>query len=367
MDGVLHPMHFLDVFVSLAVALIQSIMVLLGRNAGQWTFYLLDQSPILIQQSVLDAIFTTRTPHQPEPNWGAVMNMSSAMPVAQCVSSAWNRGDTVTPKGCLLRTHSAQSVTTVMDAFNPHLILMALAWGNAIFALCESLVRNHNLLRNWKYGKTIVASFVVVLTVVVDMLCQYVISKDDDSVLRYPTILAQLLILLPCVYYAYKTDMIATGTDPQSNHHSLKLTAVWKVAMHQQFISVPLVVTMFAAMGMRLWPILLSQLLTMCVAVNVLWALLMKLCSQTLGKVLCFLIPVGSAVVILRSSVAGPLSGWREMTAALSIFALLPFVLLSFGHSRISHAHVVFGVEFWCVTATIFACVVDLGLLSSSS
>ena len=350
----------MGVFVAVAIALIQTILVLLSRDASKWTFYLMDQSPVFLNIPVLDAIFSTRVANQAEPNWGAVMNMSSSVPVAVCVSSAWSRGDTSTPSGCLLRMHTTQKIVSTMDAFNPHLILLSIAWGNSIFAISESLVKHHNLLKKFKYGKTMVAGFIALLIVVTDVLCRYVMNDAADESLQYPTILVQLLVVLPCIYFAYKLDTLSNP-----DHHSMRAAVAWKIAMHQQFISVPLVVTMFAAMGMQMWSTLLAQLLLLCVLVNILWALMMKLCGHQIGKLLCIVIPLGSAIGILRSSLGGALAGWREISAAISIFALLPFVLLSCGHHRMHDVRVLFGIEFWCVTATIMACVVDLALLSS--
>jgi hypothetical protein len=352
-------MHFIGVFVAVSIALFQSVLVMLGRNASQWTFSLINQQPVISNRSVLDGIFTQRVPTSVEPNWGEVMNVSLSSPVAQCMKHAWQRGEQTMPLGCVLRTHTSQSVTTVMDAVNPHLIILAIAWSNAIFAISQSLVKYPHVLKRWAYAKTMAAVGVLVLVAVIDAVCMYVTSNHIDAVLRYPSILVQLLVVLPSVYFAFKLDRL-------TDHHHLRATVAWKLSMHQQVICVPLVVTMFAAMGVRLWSTILAEALLLSVAVNILWALQMRLCERTIGIALSVMIPIGTVLGCLRSSVAGPLAGWREVTAAISVFALLPFILLSFGQHRIQHAALLFKIEFWCVTVTILACIMDLALVSLS-
>ena len=62
-------------------------------------------------------------------------------------------------------------------------------------------------------------------------------------------------------------------------------------------------------------------------------------------------------------AMGGPMSGWREVTGIFSLFALLPVIVLSVGKMQSSQR---FLIEFCCVTATLMACVINMGLLSTS-
>ena len=359
-----HTMRSAIFFIAAAIALIQTILVLLGRNASQWTFYLIDQSPIPVNKPVLAPYFENRATHTTEPNWGVLMNMSSVLPVVVCVRTAWQRAETATPMGCLLRAHTMQKTTSVMEALNPHLILMAVAWGNCIFGMCETMSRPMSWFSGWKYVRTMIAIGIAVLVLVIDVVCRYVLNSDSADVLQYPTIFVQLLVILPCIYFAFKSDALGVeGHHTQNEHYHHQVVSAWKVAMHQQLIAVPLVITMIASMGMRLWTTVVCQTIFLSVAVNILWIVAMELCRRGIGRAFCIIITVGSIICIMRSSLGGPMSGWREVTGIFSLFALLPVIVLSVGKMQSSQR---FMIEFCCVTATLMACVIDMGLLSSS-
>ena len=386
--GVARGMGAVVLLFATLILLWQSVFVLLQRDESHWGFSLVRHSTLEINRTRLDEAFANPRGnlHVPVPVWSDVLNrVDPQTSLHECVKHFWELGLSSPPSVCFNRGHLPHRTDAVLDEWNPHLLLLAVAGANAIFCLCEAVSRRELVTAQHAlaYRRTLGSVCVVVYVVAMSIGSMWVATSF--SALRYTTLLLQAAVLLPMIRYAYLVDasemlptedfleisllmMVAGPEEHRSNSHvSTKAggdaMSAWRVSVHQQVVMVPLLVTVWATVGMRSWEDVVSQAALLMVASNALWVkqATVEWGARTVCKVLCVLLPVCSTLLALEA-IGGPRSGWRQMVALMAAFALAPFLLLALLPRALVSEVLRVRISLYCITAALMASVVNINI-----
>ena len=200
---------------------------------------------------------------------------------------------------CLQHAHTPHSAEQAMQAWNPHVMLLALA--------CLHL---HITLGTYAplYTAPLLLALVIVAAVIEGL--------RDSAFMQYPTIVTLVLVTLAGAWFSF---MLSFHADDRR----------WRMAAHLQLVSVPLAVLGISVAGGRLWSDALSYFVLFSAAVNCLW--MQGTLRGTLPLGLCRAFTIGLTVVPLRISNDGfgVYDTWRYVVAYVACAGLAPLVLLS--------------------------------------
>ena len=325
------------VVVCVCTVLLQAALVLVGRNAGEWTFYLAHASVDATRLTALESAFATNVVVPAAvPQWQQLLGgVALGQQTADCLSHRW-MARLGTSGGCLTLTHLPQRVDSILAPLSAPLLLLCCACANAL--LCAPNATRATVLR---YAA--LAAFLVV--VVSDVICY---ARGWSEMVCYPTLLVQALVLLSSGWYVYACEAQKDDDD------------TWRLAMYMQTVAVPVLTTVAAAMGARLWPDVLAFAMILSASTSALWMLQQNASSLLRG--MCFVAPC-AALLVAYYALGGNIDGWRQATAFTATVALVPFFLPSVNRAFITDHARALTVARWCVTGALLAVIVNLSLL----
>lgn len=222
--------------VAAALVVIQCTTLLLQRPQTTWSFSLVSAHPDASEwEASLQALLHNGS-------WGGETPALICMQTLVNESSATARASYAA--SCLLRTHSPASIAPVLDAWNPHLILLALCCMQCLLALGQIMD-----LADGPHVSLVGAGCALTGVLLAAAIVQGVHAAD---LVRYPTVIAIALVWLNGAYYVFVSSQ---GESP-------------RMAFHVRAVAAPLSVLCTAIFGTRLWSDNLLHIVLLAVAIN---------------------------------------------------------------------------------------------------
>jgi hypothetical protein len=221
--------------------------------------------------------------------------------------------------GCILHSPPPRAPSEVLDAFNPHLLLLTLCCMQLMVALGRI---------DYAHDHAPTPASIMLMALNIPLysagvaLCLLLVAAcavqavHDATLLRYPTLLIITLYVAMGAVYALAV--------PQHNPDFR-----WELIFHLQAVAVPTAVLAFAVYGTRQWIDLFCYILVLCAAVNLLW---LQLQAEEHAPVLVArLLSLGLLATVLHAvhTSFGPYDDWRYVTTFIACIGLAPLPLLS--------------------------------------
>jgi hypothetical protein len=221
--------------------------------------------------------------------------------------------------GCILHSPPPRAPSEVLDAFNPHLLLLTLCCMQLMVALGRI---------DYAHDHAPTPASIMLMALNIPLysagvaLCLLLLAAcavqgvHDASLLRYPTLLVIALYVAMGAVYALAV--------PQHNPDF-----AWELIFHLQAVAVPTAVLAFAVYGTRQWTDLFCYILVLCAAVNLLW---LQLQADEHAPVLVVrLVILGLLATVLHTVHVsfGPYDDWRYVATFIACIGLAPLFLLS--------------------------------------
>ena len=287
--------------VAACIVVLQATCVFMGN--GDWTFLMAKATPdAATWQSAMQLIHTAPN-HSAAEDYPPPMNSwrvtsyanSSESSLVYCLQSTFLR-----TAYCLQHAHTPHAAEQVMQAWNPHVLLLGLA--------CLHL---HITLG--PFAPPYISPMLLALLSVAAVID----GLRDSAFMQYPSILGLVLIALGGAWFTHIVSRYAHD-------------ARWRMAAHLQLVCVPLAVLGIAvAGGARLWSDALAYFVLFSGAVNCLWV--QSTLRGALALSLCRAFTIALTVVPLRiaNDAFGAYDTWRYVIAYVACAGLAPIVLLS--------------------------------------
>jgi len=356
-------MGFFAVIFSLIIVIIQSTSILVGREAHEWTFPLLKNTPNISYLKMINHLFsnthnTSLHPldsnaiyhkdfsnqfnfqHDIIANASAVNDTSdepyfditlyifnattSSRGQALCLQSAWkDHSKTSFPIYCLLNSHLRYEIQRVLAEFNPHLILFTLSVIHAIFCIARvkrtvwSTLANTNVKLGLEQPHTISLPISTGVLYVFLIILFIIEGTKKSELVEYPTIILSIILLLSAVWFVYQ---FATRQDDY----------VWYNVFHMQLVGVPIAVLAIAVVGSRFWTDIVTHLALLTIATNIFGMSIH--CSDEISKKVCEIIYVFLPIfcVYLAHLQWGNYDNWKYVIGLMGCASLLPFIVYPF-------------------------------------
>ena len=343
--------------VSTAIVVFQATNILIDRNESAWSFPLVQgASGIQRWRPDLESIIASNTTSwgfnhsnqfhnhtdgdESEPHTLLIGKVTNSVLCLQAVSLLTDDHYLLAERvrlayNCITRIHTPRVATRVIDEFNPHLILFCLACLHCVMCLARV-----EYIQKREYGKNragtangdeeggvayerrilpvalnmpLWAAGVILLLLLAACCARQAIHSLE--LLRYPTILSLILILVCGIYYTFVRSDCAPDM-------------AWELTFHLQTVAVPLAILSCAVYGNRQWPDLLSHLFLLSVAVNLLWT------QMTFKQVPVWItraLVVGLTTLFFHATHMqfGPFDSWRYVSAYIGCIGLAPLYVLS--------------------------------------
>lgn len=159
-----------------------------------------------------------------------------------------------------------------------------------------------------------------------------------------------------------ETDALLHSKRTQCHSHSWE----WGLAFHMQTVNVPLAVLAFTVFGSRLWPDVLTHLVFLSAAVNLLWAQLQlhqERGGLWLARVVMLLLTTTCLYAVHVQ--VGPFDTWRYAVCFIIGVGLLPLYVLSLvpAFATQTSLRAYHSLSLMAGNAALLACIVSLGSL----
>ena len=283
-------------FFAAGLVILQTTLLLLHRNSMQWSFSLVQHST-----------------HN-------VANSSSDSPWSRCIASH-------EPIDCVW-LHGDEEMTTVLEPFNPHIILLAITCMHSLVCL-SGAKRKSELLgtaalsasSSWdamayRLLQLIPLKAAIVLLAVLTLIVSVLNGLSHDDLMQYPTIITVVFLFLGGGIYAYFFDTFNEDLD-------------WTLAFHMQLVGIPLTVVITAAMGVRFWIDVLTHTVLLAAAVSCMWiqfAPNLDSSTQLAARFLTVALPTFSLCVTQQE---WGTDSWQHVVALMASTSLAPLYILT--------------------------------------
>ena len=419
---------------SIAVVIIQATSMLLGRDANKWSFWLLESSPNITHIPDIDLIFKAinddyKSYNNNMPYIEQTTNVSNNMSHTQnnsnhnnninstlsadstlqlifylfgngsaskemlfCIQSSWtNIKSHSFPVNCFFNNHFEQAITTVVEPWNPHLILLTLCCIQTIVCISRIQHKRETILiasKNSSSGTNnetsssnnssyvpyynhlhLPLSYAVVIVTLLISIIAILQGLKDVNLVQYPTIITMVLLLGGCIWYIILFDKFG---------HDI----TWAISFHLQLVSVPLAVLAIATMGARMWVDVLGHIMLLSSAVNCMWlqSTTQNISARRVSHLLTIFLPTLS--IYLAHMQWGPFDDWRYVIAMMACGSLAPLYFMailfntpdndfsqgksngvkSYSSDTISQNKIFNKITFLCTNAALLSMVVNLAL-----
>jgi hypothetical protein len=422
---------------SIAVVIIQATSMLLGRDANKWSFWLLESSPNITHIPDIELIFkainddyknynNNNMPYIGQPNSSNIMNHSANSSVLNrdsnnistlsadstlqlifylfgnssaskemlfCIQSSWtNIKSSSFPVNCFFNNHFEQTITTVVEPWNPHLILLTLCCIQTIVCISRIQHKRETILtvsnnnsngsgdtRTSSVGDGYVPyynhlhlplSYAIAIVGLLITIIAILQGLKDVNLVQYPTILTMVFLLGSCIWYIILFDKFG---------HDI----TWAISFHLQLVSVPLAVLAIATMGARMWVDVLGHVMLLSSGVNCMWlqSTTQNISARRVSHLLTIFLPTLS--IYLAHMQWGPFDDWRYVIAMMACGSLAPLYFMailfntpdndfsnngrsngvkSYSADTINQNKIFNKITFLCTNAALLSMVVNLAL-----
>ena len=281
--------------VAACIVVLQATAVFLGR--GGWSFLMAKATPEAAEwQTAMSLIHDAPDQRPPPMNSWFVNYLENAThgngSLVYCLQSTYMRS-----AYCLQHAHAPHAPEAVMDTWNPHVLLLALACLHMHITLGPD-------------APIYIAPLLLILVIVAAVTE----GLRDADLMRYPTIVTLLVGALAGAWFTC----------------SAQRDDRWRVAAHLQIVCVPLAVLgISVAGGGRLWCDALGYFALLSAAVNCLWAQSTLRSAPALGLCRAFTIALTLLTLRIANDGFGAYDMWRYVIAYVACAGLAPIVLLS--------------------------------------
>ena len=337
--------HFIVIFAT-SIVIIQATSLFLGREANQWTFFLIRTIPSFTNTnssgniSINDIVY-----HNVQNNNNNGNENLHMIPNAECHLS----------KKCFQEKHLLMSHEDVLRQWNPHIILLCICCIHTIMCLSRvQYKREHKaslLMSETVLAKSIHLPLGYALgasVLLISLVCIFQGLHNSDLV-QYPTILTLFLLLLACGWYIYCFDSLGENLQ-------------WSFAYHQQFVCLPLVVLAYATLGVRIWTDVVNHILLLSIAINCLW--LKNNIENLNSKKICSLVTIALPTVsIVLAYQQWNENDWKYVTGLLTCGSLVPLYLCTIVSTESHKNHKIYNkISLSCANAALLQFVCSLAL-----
>ena len=369
-------MGFFTLCVSGALVVLQATLLLTSQGTTQWTFRLARAVPDAEHwQRTLDALLPLLDASRTTNGTGGAMLLDLDMAIAGNSSSEWMtlclRASIGAPSSkayaCMQRGAPRVMQDAALDAFNPHLLLLALCCVQAL--LCCARARHHYALKHveayeeeeeaqglkTKDGVVmhrIPLPCLAVLLLAVFVACLAVQAAHSDELVRYPTLVLVILWWLTLAWFSTQFDAHHLGDDE-----------TWGFVFHQQTVVVPLAVLALAVFGSRQWPTVFANWIHLNACASLLW---MSLVFHTWPlRVLL----VGLVALFLASAHTqfGAFDTWRYASTYMACVGLLPLLLGGVQSTAMFGLHRLHSLSLMAANAALLSLIITLSQLDASA
>jgi len=359
-------MGLFAVIFSVIIVILQTSSVLMGRSAHEWSYPLLKVSPNTTYLAEVNKLFDSDTRQHKASNDSAVaagnvlehliegeaptshialaalpetwdpqinlsihlyfQNASHAMESqAACLQAAWrNEHVSKFPTFCLFNIHTKQKIESILEDFNPHLILLILAILHSTLTMAkmnklvwsstkdEFKSGNQPQLFQNPHQLSVPVSFAAYCLLVV--IVYVIVNGRNSHLMQYPTIFVTIILLLFGVWFIVREKKFA------DNH-------LWFSMFYLHLVSVPTAVLSISLVGSRFWTDIVTHGLLLSVATNGLFLErnAKDFISQKLSQIIYFVIPLFSLYTAILQW--GQNDNWKYTIGLMGCSSLLPFFI----------------------------------------
>lgn len=320
-----------------ALVILQTTLLLLNRAPQQWAFSLVQHQRVRPDWAPIERAFADWPQHHDH-----LVNLTADRqpPLRRCLLEAWDAQPPRQPAGCRESWPDGGAVPItepVLAAFNPHIIVLAVACMHFLICLSGAKRKHHQQqqqqhgdghkpegmtitslwdIRLYKLVRIVSHTTALTLLAIIVLVVAVLSGIHDAELTRYPTIITVVLLFAGGSVYAYRFDYEREDLD-------------WTLAFHMQIVGVPLTVVVMAAMGVRFWIYPITHCFFLIAAVNCMWIQFAPATDPFARQIARFATVAFPTFTLCATQQEWGTDSWEHVVTLMAAASLAPLFILT--------------------------------------